>query len=484
MFSQKFIFVALMSIILFTACTPQVAATQPPIQPITLRLAVADAEGRPSDPYVREFIEQVKALSNGSIIVEPIWDAGAQTDVGFEQGTIQLVSQGKADVGLAASRAFDTESIKSFQALQAPFLVTNDALAIAVATSDASTKMLENLSSNGIAGLTMWPEDLRHPFSVILGGKILSPEDFAGLTVRATPSDLTYKLLEEFDASPMMGDSDYQAAESGLRQGFSLTGLPVATGNVVFFSKFQVLFANGNVFEKLSEAQQSILRQAAIATQKKAIDEHPSEVEAATAWCSDGGSIVLASAEQVMAFEAAAQPVFATLEKDPLNAELIAAIRELKAKTTPSPGAAACGSTVQTGSGPTAEALVWSGELPPNGTWTVELSVEDLVGMGVPQSDTADWAGVGTFTFQDGKAVYRHQGEADYECEGTYEAVEDFVRITYSNDQGACSGVVEELQWRLDEAGLHFQLIAAQNVPFIEDKAAYEAKPWQKIADQ
>jgi hypothetical protein len=43
------------------------------------------------------------------------------------------------------------------------------------------------------------------------------------------------------------------------------------------------------------------------------------------------------------------------------------------------------------------------------------------------------------------------------------------------------SGVVEDIQWALDDDRLHFQLIAAQNVPFLEDKAVYEAKPWQKV---
>jgi len=107
--------------------------------------------------------------------------------------------------------------------------------------------------------------------------------------------------------------------------------------------------------------------------------------------------------------------------------------------------------------------------------------------MGVSQSNAPGWDGVGTFTFQDGKALYRHQGEIDYECEATYEVVEDFVRITYIDtptDQDMCNGVVEDVQWRLDEDGLHFQLIATQNVPFLEDKAAWEAKSWQKIADQ
>jgi TRAP-type C4-dicarboxylate transport system substrate-binding protein/uncharacterized protein with WD repeat len=310
----------------------------------TLRFAVADQGGRPSEPYVLEFIEQVKILSNGNLLIEPIWDAAPDSKDGPEVGVIRLVLEGQADLGLAGSRAFDLEGITSFQALQAPFLITNDALSKAVATSDISTRMLDSLSSAGIVGLTIWPEDLRHPFSVISDKPILAPEDFAGLKIRAIPSGITYTLLETLSATPMLGDDGYQGAESGLRQGASLSGNPTATGNVTFFPKYQVLFANGSAFERLSEEQHAVLHEAATAIQEKAIAEHPSDVEAAAAWCADGGSIVLASDEQVAAFEAAAQPVYDMIAQDPMNAELMESIRELKAKTEPSPGAGACAS--------------------------------------------------------------------------------------------------------------------------------------------
>jgi TRAP-type C4-dicarboxylate transport system substrate-binding protein len=148
-------------------------------------------------------------------------------------------------------------------------VINNDALSKAVATSDIATRMLDSLSSAGMVGLTMWPEDLRHPFSLVPDKPILSPKDFAGLNVRVTPSDVSYMLIETLGGVPMMGDSDYQAAESGLRQGSSLTGTPTATGNVIFFAKFQVLFAHGPALEKLSQEQRAILREAAAATQKK-----------------------------------------------------------------------------------------------------------------------------------------------------------------------------------------------------------------------
>ena len=71
--------------------------------------------------------------------------------------------------------------------------------------------------------------------------------------------------------------------------------------------------------------------------QKKAIAEHPRDVDAGNAWCDDGNTIALASDAQVAAFEQVEKPVFDKIAEDPTNAELIAAIRDLKAHTTPSP---------------------------------------------------------------------------------------------------------------------------------------------------
>jgi len=438
--------------------------------------------------YVHEFIDQVKTLSHGNITIEPIWDAGAETTPPFEQGVVKVVKDGQYDLGMAGSRAWDSLGVTSFQALQAPFLITNDALAEAVASSDIAKRMLAGLSSVNVTGLALWPEDLRHPFSVVPGEPILSPHDFEGKTVRVVPSEVSNLLIKTLGGNPMFGDGDYQRAESGLRQGFSLTGTPIATGNVIFFPKFQLLFANSAAFEKLSEAQRAILRDAAEATQKKAITEHPSEADAATAWCADGGTILMASEEQVATFEAAAKPVFDKIQQDPQNAEFIAAIRELKAKTEPSPGAQACGGTnAQVSPAPTTESQVWSQGLPPNGVWQVELTPEDFVQMGMLRSVAEnDWAGLQTLTLKDGKSVgvwQSLQGQTA-KCQANYEVVGDIVRFTYYSDADECVGQVDEVQWRLDGGGLHFRVVALKNVDAIGMKTYYEARPWQKIADQ
>jgi TRAP-type C4-dicarboxylate transport system substrate-binding protein len=496
MFTNRLFYQLIIGFLMVTACAPQVAATPEPTsppaaiqaqsEPITLRLAVADAQDRASTSYVLEFLEQVKTLSNGNITVEPIWDAGAETTPVFEQGVVKIVKEGQFDLGLAGSRAWDSVGVSSFQALQTPFLITDDALAEAVAASDIATRMLESLSSAGTVGLALWPEDLRHPFSVVPDKPILSPGDFEGTTVRVIPSEVSHLLIETLGGSPIFGDGDYQAAESGLRQGFSLTGTPTAIGNVVFFPKFQVLFANGAAFEKLSEAQRAILHEAAEATQAKAIAEHPKEVDAAKAWCADGGTVVMASDEQVAAFEAAAQPVLDQIERNPLSAELIAAIRKLKAKTAPAPGAEACGSVAaQPSPEPNPDTQVWSEGPPPNGVWQAEITTDDFARMGLLRSVAeTEWAGLYTITFEDGKYFMVWQGEQGKsgKCQANYDVIGDVVRLTDYTDAHECEGGVEDIQWRLDEDRLHLHLVNT-NGTVVEAKAFFEAKPWQKIAD-
>src|SRR5690349_14631045 len=91
----------LAALLLITACAPQVAATPNatsipvsasatailpiPDEPITLHLAVSDAQGRASEPYVLEFVDEVKNISNGKITIVPTWDAGAEITPPIEE---------------------------------------------------------------------------------------------------------------------------------------------------------------------------------------------------------------------------------------------------------------------------------------------------------------------------------------------------------------------------------------------------------------
>jgi hypothetical protein len=133
------------------------------------------------------------------------------------------------------------------------------------------------------------------------------------------------------------------------------------------------------------------------------------------------------------------------------------------------------------------EDQTWSEGLPPNGTWMVDLTIEDVVRMGVLKSNAEGWAGVSSYEFRDGGKGTFHGEFLDgfiIDCPFTYEAVEDFFRITYVDlglENYECGDQADDLQWRLDPDGLHFNVVAVHSGLLVENTALYEAKPWQKV---
>ena len=265
-----------------------------------------------------------------------------------------------------ASRAWDLQGVTSLQAFQAPFLITSDALAAAVARSDVATRALDGMADGGRPPVSRCgPKILRHPFSFVPDHPLLAPEDFEGRTILVQPSALSRELVMTLGAHLFADDIDrgeaveaglLHGAESGLLQGQSLPGTPTATGNVSFYPKFQVLVASTSAFDSLTEEQRAVLQDAAAETQRLAIENHPAEADAGAAWCAAGGAVVFATDEQLAAFEDAAQPILDRIAQDPLGAELIADIQALRETTEPSTGAALCRPNVEASAKPEASA--------------------------------------------------------------------------------------------------------------------------------
>src|SRR5215475_1629556 len=123
-------------------------------------LTLADGEGDTSN--AQPFADAVSRLSHGSLQVkiQAAWRPG---DPSNEAELIKDVQAGKAQLGITASRAFDTVGIKSFQALQAPFLIDSIALEQKVLASAIPGTMLQGLRPHGLAGLAVLPGPLRRP---------------------------------------------------------------------------------------------------------------------------------------------------------------------------------------------------------------------------------------------------------------------------------------------------------------------------------
>ncbi|MCY7417779.1 MAG: hypothetical protein LH650_04650 [Chloroflexi bacterium] len=451
--------------------------------PVTLRLAVADGEGRPSDPYVHAFIDAVAANSGGSITVEPVWEAGADTNPIFEQGVAHLLVDGKADLALTAGRSWDDAGVTSLQALQAPFLITDDALALAVAASPIAEDMLAGMAAAGVTGLALWPEDLRHPVAFEpCTGPLVSPADFAGLTIRLIASDLSFEMIEALGATPiyvngydaMVESCEVQGAESGLLQGASLPGRPTFTGDVTFYPKYQVLAANSAALDRLSVDQQSAIRDAAIATRDQALAEHPSEVDAAAAWCADGGKVVHAGSDAAAAFQAAVQPVYDRLAADPVSGAAIDAITALKAATPAAPGAEACDAAPVASTAPAKDTTGYLGTALPDGVYRADITREALTASGAPP-ESVGFSGLTTLTITGSSFTWENPRNT---CGGTLSVEASYVLFTWDEAFGDCTGT-DHIQWVLDDDQL--LMTDLESLPDAWGAAVWSVAPWTKI---
>jgi TRAP-type C4-dicarboxylate transport system substrate-binding protein len=402
--------------------------------PVVLRLAVSDGVGAPSEPAVDKFVHDLAAASGGNVTIAPTFDAGKDTSKGFELGVADLVQRGEADLALVSSRAWDLVGVTSLQALQAPYLIDNDALIVAVAQSDVARRSLEAMGA-GVVGLTLWPEDLRHLFSFPgCPRDFRSPTGVSGAPILWQKSALTRELLESLGAVEYIEDDRHldaascklQGQENGLSQVQAMAmNDAIGIGNVTVFPKYQVLVANQSSFDHLSDGQRRVLLNAAADVEADVIARHETDAILAVAWCEQGGSVVIATEQQRQAFVAAADPIYARLETDPLTKQLIADIRALKAST---PTSAATSATACVGgnaflpapTSATSDGVGYSGDVPPNGTFRAELTYDGLIAQGATPKWARDNAGVWTWTFLDGRF---HTDQYDLPCNGMYRTV-------------------------------------------------------------
>ena len=115
--------------------------------------------------------------------------------------------------------------------------------------------------------------------------------------------------------------------------------------------------------------------------------------------------------------------------------------------------------------------------LPPDGSWQVDLTAEELIAAGAPVDDSR--GGVFTYTFDRGRATIdvRYEDGGHDSCDGSVVLSGDVVRVSY-DQSGACGNEVDSLRWALDDVGLHLTLVDA---PLGFNKAFNEAKPWQSV---
>jgi TRAP-type C4-dicarboxylate transport system substrate-binding protein len=380
-------------------------------EPVVLQMA--NAYGDLNDlPAVRDFVAQVKQRSGGNVRIQLVspWGDYA-TDA--EQQVVRAVAAGKADLGWAGARVFDTMGVTDFQALQAPMLIDSYALERAVLASDIPAQMMEGLDKVGVRGLGVLADGLRQPIAV--KHPMLGVADWRGITFGTAKSQGQAEAIRVLGATPMeiSRRARNQALLAGKLEGFEMNLLlyehnvlanraPYVTVNVTLWPQMDVLLVNPDRLAGLTGQQRRWLQQAAqdAAGHSAALaDTANRDAQGAKNACQSGARFANASQADLAALRKALAPVYVSLEGDPQTKAFIQRIQTLK-RSTPAaaPLAIPSGCTGRAPDQPAANSGTAPVDL--NGTYRYLLTRDDARKGG--ETDLSEYPSVVTATLKDG----------------------------------------------------------------------------------
>ena len=453
--------------------------------PVTLRIGTDDEPGRPAAEVISDFARRVRALSGGQLVVEPVWKAAGRDVKDWDQAVARLLVGGELDLALVPARAWDTEGVASLRALQAPHLLTTSEAVGKVVTSDLAPELMSGLEAVGVTGLALVPEGLRYLFA--FDEPVLRPTDLRGSVVRAPTSAATAALFAALGAGVddlageafrrRVGDGTVTAAESSFAFAGTLPAPSTVTGDLVLFPKVDALVAGRDVLAGLAPEQRQVLRRAAVATRDAAVRSVRSEAEAATRFCANGGTVVLAGEQRLAAFRRAAAPVHAQLRQDPATRRLLDRIQEVVAGGPAPVPVAPCAPTPVGLAAPSA-----SGTTFPEGTYRAAMSGPALVAAGVDPGGAEAFDGVNDLRFRDGRWHHDTHGEnAGDDCGGTYSVEAGRLVVWLAGCGNVVDGVLFSAGWSMDGSRLIFQEPRSEIDPQRFVDATWGGQPWKKI---
>jgi TRAP-type C4-dicarboxylate transport system substrate-binding protein len=379
---------------------------------VVLKAIVGDPKGSPGTAaQMAAFAAQVEALSNGTLTIDVTfgaYDAFSTSPVKGDAKIVELVQDGTNDLAAIPARAWEYEEIGEtrMRALSAPFLVDSNALTAKIATTDLADELMSGLPALGLTGLALLPDTMRHP--VGFTEPLVGPTDYVGKGIRSAGTPTVDSIFRALGADPLAPADWWTPIQTGEIVGadasYSFLYLyppnSFVTGNVTTYAKMNTIMAGSARYDRLTEAQRAILKDAAAATLDESLAAIPPESAAAVAACEAGATVVLAGDADLAALHKAVEPVYAELEKDPQTKAVIAAIRALKATTPSTDTVEKC--HPESAKAPPEPSLVPEDPSVLNGTYRQERDADTLRALGVPEAEIPDWAGINTLEIHDG----------------------------------------------------------------------------------
>jgi TRAP-type C4-dicarboxylate transport system substrate-binding protein len=456
--------------------------------PKVLRLGTPWTQDNPDAPTLIDFARQVGKRSGGRLKIQLVYQAGGDATNDREPRIARLVQHGRLDLAFIDARAWDELGVRSLQALQAPFLIGDDAELVAVVKSPLGDEMLSGLHRVGLTGLAMIPALLNHPVGITR--PLVSLSDFAGARLAVIPARATDTLVRALGATPV--DTPPSPPDIALPRGIDgqVTGIfssrrhSILTANVNLPPDVKTLVVNSAVLHALPHDERRALLDSAGAVRAGFLGpDRLSEAEIIESGCSKTARespwarIVVASPGEIGALARATQPISAELERDSQTGALIAQIRELGASlpavaplSIPAAGCRPAAGRSASGKPRPASLL--------NGTYRFILTKADARSKGTPNDRSpaglAQYPACSSVTLRDGKWLMEScSGDPD-PATGTYTQAGDRVSFDWPETHSQLTftfSVGRDRSLRL------------RAVPPMEagDRFVWSTKPWRRI---
>jgi TRAP-type C4-dicarboxylate transport system substrate-binding protein len=455
-----------------TAATPTGALTKVGGNaPSTVKATLATVIGDGNDE--NDFADTLLGATGGTfdVTVASNWRQG---DLTSETDLIKDVASGKVELGIVGTRAFDTVGVKSFEGLQVPFLIDSYDLEARVLSADWAKKLLDGPRSIGVVGLDYIQGPLRLPLG--LTRHLSQASDFQGARIGIRPSHVSEMTMKALGATPVAWAST--AGLDGIEMDVASIegnnydiGAKSLTGNLPFWTRPSVIFANATWFDGLPTDRQQQLRSAVAAVDQRAVTRVQSVKESLDVVCRRGLSIASASTAALDGLRNKTRSVTDELEKDPGTKATIDAILALR-NTSGGSDTVGCSQTA-------ASAAPSSGPTAIDGTWTTSFSKADLIAspfLGdqgeVNDENWGDW----TFTFQNGRiAVKQSNNVSSSSSSGTFSVKGDAVTLAF--DEGSNAGETFGYRWSIYKNTLTFKRDDKLGLP---GPTPWLIKPWTR----
>jgi TRAP-type C4-dicarboxylate transport system substrate-binding protein len=445
-----------------------------------LVLTIATGEGAPIE--AQGFADAVAEASHGSIEVRvdnKVINGHGVPD--YETKVIQYVARGDAALGFVAARAFDTVGVEAFDPLHAPFLINSYALEAQVLSSPSVQALLDNTRSAGVIGLGYVQGPLRRPLAYT--HPLLDLGDYQGARIGIRESGLIEQTMAALGATPDVFSPGLTAGLDGMEVhvaqidlGKYDIGADSLTGNVVFWPRPGVIFANPAAFEALTTDQQAILREAG-RTNLQASDAVVRAWEAGglAQVCRRGLRIEMASDAALEHLRVAATAVYDEIEADPGAKAIITTIDAIRASLGTPSDRVEC--TVPAATPLPSQTLIDS---PIVGTWKTSFSKEEfqtspMIYDAGERNDDGNW-GDFTLIFAPGGQVSLagENAVASSSTSGTYAIDAD--RVVLMLDEGANRGETFAGRWSVFRDTLTFERIPPDILP-----TTYLVRAWTRV---